>query len=376
MKAPLLLSLILFLAACSSLPSKKDKAEIDLASALSGEAILGYPVSLNELPSEDLLWLSSEVRDFLATLAPDSDSRHRLAALIRAFEEREFLVQYDENSTLSAMETYRQERGNCLAFTLMMVAMARELGAEAYFNQVEVPPVWSHDEAETFVLYRHINMVSESLRGRRVVDFNLAAYDPVYKQFELDDTTAFSLYYSNRGIELMRAGERKQAFLHLRKAVEMSPERSDLWANLGAMYSHFGFLQEAEQSYRKSLFLKNNNLTAISNLERLYRFKGEEGLADIYAKRARFHRERNPYYLYYQAREAYEVGEYRRAEKHLRRAVWRYEGDHRFHFLLGLARYQLGNMAASRASFEEAFSLVTGPSTAKAYERKLNLLLK
>ncbi|WHI50538.1 transglutaminase domain-containing protein [Microbulbifer sp. MLAF003] len=212
MKAPLLLSLILFLAACSSLPFKKDKAEIDLTSALSGEAILGYPVSLNELPSEDLLWLSPEVRDFLATLAPDSDSRHRLAALIRAFEEREFLVQYDENSTLSAMETYRQERGNCLAFTLMMVAMARELGAEAYFNQVEVPPVWSHDEAETFVLYRHINMVSESLRGRRVVDFNLAAYDPVYKQFELDDTTAFSLYYSNRGIELMRAGERKQAF--------------------------------------------------------------------------------------------------------------------------------------------------------------------
>lgn len=375
MKAPMVLSLILFLAACTSLPPA-DEVAVDLAPVLSGEVILGRAVALEELPSENLLWLDSEVRAYLTNLAPNSDSRTRLAALIRAFEEREFLVEYDESSTLSAMDTYRQQRGNCLAFTLMMVAMSRELGVEAYFNQVEVPPVWSHDEAETFVLYRHVNMVSESLSGRRVVDFNLSAYDPVYKQYKLDDTTAFSLYYSNRGIELMRKGEREQAFLYLRKALELSPMRSDLWANLGAMYSHFGFLNEARQSYQRALSLKSNNLAAISNLERLYRFSGKGDLADQYAKRARYHRARNPYYLYYLAQDAYERGEFKHAEKHLRRAVWRYEGDHRFHFLLGLTRYQLGNMAASRESFEEAFSLVTSPSTANAYERKLNLLLQ
>jgi len=375
MKAPIVLSLILFLAACTSLPPA-DEVAVDLAPILSGEVILGRAVTQEELPSENLLWLDSEVRAYLATLAPNSDARSRLAALIRAFEERKFLVEYDENSTLSAMETYRQQRGNCLAFTLMMVAMARELGAEAYFNQVEVPPVWSHDEAETFVVYRHVNMVSEDSRGRRVVDFNLAAYDPAYDQHMLDDNTAFSLYYSNRGIELMRKGEQEQAFLYLRKAIGLRPERSDLWANLGALYSHLGFLDEAEKSYQYALALKKNNLVAISNLESLYRYSGQDKLANKYAKRAHYHRHRNPYYLFYRARDAYELGDFKRAENHLRRAIRRHEGDHRFHFLMGLTRYELGNMTASRESFEQAFSLVSNSSTINAYKRKLNLIME
>ncbi|WP_444899017.1 tetratricopeptide repeat protein [Microbulbifer sp. VAAC004] len=375
MKTLLLLSLLLFLNACARLPSGHIQS-IDLGNALSGEALLGRAVSLGELPQEDLLGLDSDIRAYLKELAPNASPQRRLAALIRAFEQRDFTVEYDESATFTAMETYRQARGNCLAFTLMMVAMARELGAEASFNQVEVPPVWSHDEAETFIVYRHVNMVSESSRGRRVVDFNLAAYDPAYDQHILDDTTAFALYYSNRGVELMREGEREQAFLYLRKALELRPQRSDLWANLGAMYSHFGFLIEAQHSYQQALHLESSNLVAISNLERLYRYNDQQALADEYAKRARYHRERNPYYLFYQARDAYEQGDFKRAEHRLRKAVSRYEGDHRFHFLLGLARYQLGEMAASRKSFEEAFSLVTSPSTVNAYQRKLHLIMQ
>ncbi|WP_444888078.1 tetratricopeptide repeat protein [Microbulbifer sp. JMSA008] len=375
MKTLLLLSLLLFLSACARLPSGHIQP-IDLENALSGEALLGRAVSMEELPQEDLLGLDSDIRAYLKELAPNASPQSRLAALIRAFELRDFTVEYDESATLTAMETYRLARGNCLAFTLMMVAMARELGAEASFNQVEVPPVWSHDEAETFVVYRHVNMVSESSRGRRVVDFNLAVYDPAYDQHILDDTTAFALFYSNRGVELMREGEREQAFLYLRKALELRPQRSDLWANLGAMYSHYGFLTEAQHSYQQALHLESSNLVAISNLERLYRYNGQQALADEYAKRARYHRERNPYYLFYQAREAYEQGDFKRAEHRLRKAVSRYEGDHRFHFLLGLARYQLGEMAASRESFEEAFSLVTSPSTVNAYQRKLHLIMQ
>ncbi|WP_299579868.1 tetratricopeptide repeat protein [uncultured Microbulbifer sp.] len=375
MKTLLLLSLSLFFTACVSMPST-DNHPIDLDRALSGEALLGRTVSMKELPQEDLLGLDSDVRAYLRALAPSASPQSRLAALIRAFEQRDFTVEYDESSTLTAMETYRQARGNCLAFTLMMVAMARELGAEASFNQVAVPPVWSHDDAETFVVYRHVNMVSESARGRRVIDFNLSAYDSAYDQHTLDDTTAFALYYSNRGVELMRAGEREQAFLYLRKALELRPQRSDLWANLGAMYSHFGFMREAQQSYLQALHLKSSNLVAISNLERLHRYNGKAELADLYAKRARFHRERNPYFLFYQARDAYEQGDFKRAERRLRKAVSRHEDDHRFHFLLGLTRYQLGDMAASRQSFEEAFSRVTSLSTVNAYQRKLHLVIE
>jgi len=375
MKTPLLLAMALLLAACAGTPTG-DTTGIDTQSVLSGAAILGQPVDTANLPEDDLLALTPQVKAYLATVAPDAGPQQRLAALIKAFGRREFHVRYDAGSTLTAAETYRQQRGNCLAFTLMMVAMTRELGAGAYFNQVDVPPVWGHDEAQTFVVYRHINMVSESARGRRVVDFDLASYDPIYDQQKLPDIAAFAQYYSNRGVELMKQDESEQAFLHLRKALELQPEDSDLWSNLGSLYSRFGHFYEAEQSYRQALQLKAGNLVAISNLERLYRRDGRVELANHYAQRARYHRERNPYYLFYKARNAYEHGEYQQAKKQLRRALRKYEDDHRFHFLMGLTNYRLGDMENSVESFREAFALANNPDTVNAYTRKLDYLAR
>ena len=375
MKAPSLLLLVVLVSACTSAPpADRDEGSLTADQLLSGAAILGEPLDRRELPRDPVLSLTPDMRTFLAGIAPGESPQRRLAALIRAFEEQQFQVEYDEGSTLTAAETFHQQRGNCLAFTVMMVAMVRELGAEAYFNEVDVPPVWGHDEAQTFVVYRHINMVSNSPRGRRVVDFNLAAYDPVYEQRKLSDTEALAQYYSNRGVELMGAGDSRQAFLYLRKALDLLPGDADLWSNLGALNSRFGHLNQAEQSYRQALLLDEGNLVAISNLERLSRSRGKVDLADYYAKRARYHRERNPYYLYYLARSAYEEGAYRLAQKQLRRALWKYENDHRFHFLMGLTNYRLGEFEDSRDSFREAFSLAERPETRNAYLHKLEFL--
>ena len=375
MKTPLLLILFALLTACTSAPPVGRSGDSLMADQLlSGTAILGEPLERSELPRDPVMSLTPEMRAFLAGIAPDDSPQQRLAALIRAFEQQQFQVEYDEGSTLTAAETFHQQRGNCLAFTIMMVAMVRELGAEAYFNQVDVPPVWGHDEAQTFVVYRHINMVSKSPRGRRVVDFNLAAYDPVYEQRKLSDTEALAQYYSNRGVELMGTGDSRQSFLYLRKALDLLPGDTDLWSNLGALYSRFGHFDEAEQSYRQALLLDEGNLVAISNLERLSRSRGELALADYYAKRARYHRERNPYYLYYLARSAYEEGAYRQAQKQLRRALWKYENDHRFHFLMGLTNYRLGEFEDSKGNFREAFSLAERAETRSAYLHKLEYL--
>lgn len=351
-------------------------AAVDPHWLLSGSAIFGEPVAPSELPEDDILGLGPEMREYLANVVPDARPQQRLAALLKGFEQRDFTVEYRADQTLTAAETYRQEVGNCMAFTVMMVAMARELGADAYFNQVEVPPVWGHDEEQTFVVYRHINMVSESNRGRRVVDFNLAAYDPVYDQRELTDNEAFAQYYSNRGLEWMAQGEMREAFRYLRKALELRPGDSDLWANLGAFYSRNGQYTAAEQSYLQALQLDSRHTIAMSNLERLYRQQQQFELADYYAEKARFHRERNPYYLYYQARNAYEHGDFKSAKRQLKRAIWQYENDHRFHFLMGLTSYRLGDYENSKTYFTEAFSLVDNPATERAYSRKLDYLMK
>ncbi|WP_308368449.1 MULTISPECIES: tetratricopeptide repeat protein [unclassified Microbulbifer] len=340
---------------------------------LSGEPLLGYRVTPQQLPEVDILGLSDEMRELLDSIAPDAGSSQRLAALLKAFGEQ-FHVEYDADSTLTAAETFHEQRGNCMAFTVMMVAMTRALGAEAYFNEVEVPQTWDYADADTFVVYRHINMVSKTRRGRRVVDFDLEAYDPVYEQFRLSDSAAFGQFYSNRAVELLKDGDTRAAFLHMRKALELQPQGSELWANLGVIYARAGFATEAEQSYLQAIRLKPGNLTAISNLERLYRNSGREALAAHYERQARYYRERNPYYLYFQARNAYEHGEFELAHKRLRRALWKYSDDHRFHFLMGLTNYRLGDMKESREHFTEAFSLAENLGTKNAYMRKLEYL--
>jgi len=371
--ASLLLALVLT-SGCSSLPPAA-QAPVDTDWLLSGTPVFDTPVPRSALPEDDILGLEPEMRKYLAQVAPGASPQQRLAALLRGFETREFNVEYRADQTLTASETYRQEVGNCMAFTVMMVAMARELGAEAYFNQVEVPPLWGHEESQTFVVYRHINMVSESSRGRRVVDFNLAAYDPIYDQRRLSDTEAFAQYYSNRGLEWMQQGDMREAFRYLRKALDLRPGNGDLWANLGAFYSRNQNYGAAEKSYLQALQLDSGHTIAMSNLERLYRQQQRFELAEYYADKARYHRERNPYYLYYQARNAYEHGDYKSAKKQLRRAIWQYEDDHRFHFLMGLTTFKLGEVDDSRGYFSEAFSLVNNPGTEKAYNRKLNVLL-
>nr|WP_100169415.1 tetratricopeptide repeat protein [Microbulbifer agarilyticus] len=367
-------ALVLLLSGCASVPDEV-QLPVNTSWLLSGQPLFAEPVRLAELPDDDILGLAPEMRAYLAEIAPESGPQHRLQLLLKGFERHDYTVQYHADKTLTASETYSQQVGNCMAFTVMMVAMARELGANAYFNQVEVPPVWGHEEAQTFVVYRHINMVSQSPRGRRVVDFNLQAYDPVYDQRKISDTEAFAQFYSNRGLELMQQGEMRDAFRYLRKSLELRPYSADLWANLGAFYSRNQVFDAAEESYKRALQLQGDHAIAMSNLERLHRRQEQFELADYYAKRARYHRERNPYYLYYQARAAYEEGDYKSAKSQLRRAIWQYEKDHRFHFLMGLTRFRLGEFDDSRAHFSEAFSLADNPGTQSAYNRKLKYLI-
>ena len=49
---------------------------------------------------------------------------------------------YDE-ITRTASETFRARRGNCLSFSNMFVAMARDVGLDVQFQEVEIPPDWT-----------------------------------------------------------------------------------------------------------------------------------------------------------------------------------------------------------------------------------------
>src|SRR5262245_36756239 len=107
-----------------------------------------------------LLALDDAMRDFVGErLLPVVNPTERMRELSRLLlESPEHALQYQGDLTLSARELFRQRTGNCLSATALVVALAREAGLDAAFQDVPVVPSW-HLSGTTFVVERHVNAV-------------------------------------------------------------------------------------------------------------------------------------------------------------------------------------------------------------------------
>ncbi|RPH98659.1 MAG: transglutaminase domain-containing protein, partial [Lysobacterales bacterium] len=89
--------------------------------------------------------------------SPEQKEGFRLKRLLYAIMgEGTFELVYDD-ITRTAAETFRDQRGNCLSFTNMFVAMARHVGLDASYQEVEVPAEWSLS-GQAFLLSQHVNV--------------------------------------------------------------------------------------------------------------------------------------------------------------------------------------------------------------------------
>jgi transglutaminase-like putative cysteine protease len=102
--------------------------------------------------------LSDEMREFLnnhvGKRAGDPVKLRQLSDAV--FSKDSFGLEYDK-ATRTAAETFRARRGNCLSFTFMFVLLARGVGLDARFQEVEIPPEWTFAK-DTYILNRHINI--------------------------------------------------------------------------------------------------------------------------------------------------------------------------------------------------------------------------
>ena len=124
----------------------------------------------------------------------------------------QFDLVYDDQ-TRTAAETFRDRRGNCLSFTNMFVAMARHVGLDAHFEEVEIPPDWS-SIGDTLLLSQHINVFVDMRHYvDRVVDFNtdvihyfIHDLKANYERRVISDQRARAHYFNNIGVERMLTG--------------------------------------------------------------------------------------------------------------------------------------------------------------------------
>ena len=321
--------------------------------------------------------LSDEMREFLKNNvshgAGDAVKVRQLAHAI--ISNNSFGLEYDE-TTRTAAETFRARRGNCLSFTVMFVVLARGVGLDAKFQEVEIPTEWTFT-GDTYVLNRHMNIyIDLRFYGERIVDFNIEDLKVDYDMRTVSDKRALAHFFNNMGAELMQHGKFTAAFYAFRKAIAEN-DRSfyPAWANLGTLYNRKGLAYHAEAAYLQALEIDRSNLIAMSNLTALYDRRGDPKQAALYRNKVNSHRKRNPYYRYQLARAAFFAEDYGLAIDHLNYAIRKYKDEDRFCFLLGLVYLQMGDEKKSLRWMSRAEELAKNDSFQNIYSSKIKRLM-
>jgi Flp pilus assembly protein TadD len=369
--------LTIILAGCASVPPSEEAAVISPEQLLAGAPLLAATDELPKIISAaEILSVDPQMRSFIDEhVDPGGTSYVKLHQLLYAvINEGSFGLEYND-LTHTAAETFGIRTGNCLSFTNMFVAMAREAGLKASFQEVEIPPDWSM-QGDIFVLSRHMNIyIDLGYHGEHIVDFNIDDFRSTYDRRKISDERALAHFYSNRGVERLQAGDTVEAFLFFRQALEFDRSFAPAWNNLGTLYSRNGHRDFAEASYLQAVEEQRGAMLPMSNLARLYEANGDEERAKYYRDRVSYHRSRNPYYQYHLAREAFQERNYEEAIEYLQRAIKQKEWEDSFYFLLGLSYLQIGEEEKARRWLSKAEEVAEDDSLKRNYHNKLELLL-
>lgn len=373
---PILIPLLL--GACAMNPVSLDHVSAgDSARLLDGSELPGFSGTLT-LPDDPVLELTPEMKEYIHRMMDVTGRYHfapkELAGVL--LHPGSLGIEYSSEATYTARETFRKRQANCLAFTILVVAFAREMGMHARFNEVDVPPIWDLQDPSTLVLYKHVNaLVRSDVGPRMVVDIDLDEYDQSFRQREIRDNMAVAQYYNNRAMEFLGKADYTNALRYLAKALTLEPGISYMWANLGSLYRRAGNLQAAERAYRVALQKNPGDLVAISNAARLYERLGRTALAHELAERAEYFRMQNPYYRYRLALDALGTGNYAKALEQVDAAIKLYSREHRFYFLQGVVYRQMGRTELAEQSVNRAIKLASDAAQGARYRHKMDMLL-
>lgn len=325
--------------------------------------------------------LTPEMKAWVAEKTGRSPSaRVRLKALVQGLLDDGLLnLEYDDNLTLTAAQTFSNRRGNCLSFSLLFVALAREANLDVTFQMVDIPASFTA-EGDIVKLNNHINVLVRRIRSdaqfhqNHVVDFNAAEYQGNYSTKRVEDGYALALYYSNLGVEKLQAGDLDAAFQYFRHGIVTDRGNPGIWTNLGALYSYRGHKEAAMLAYQQALRLAPSYRSALINLSQVLQELGRPDEAASYRERASYHQRQNPYYHFHLARLDVSASNFEQALSRLNRAIRLKADEHQFYHLRGLAFEKLGYRDSARANYLQAKNVVQRTELAAQYAQKLKLL--
>ncbi len=372
----ILIAATLFAAACATSGPPATLTGIDEAELLSGAAIFGAPIDTSPIPDPGIFDVDDDMRVFIAEhIGSARTSRERMRRLLAGMVDSGLMsLDYNDATTKTARQTFHDRVGNCISFTALFVALAREAEVDVRFQTVEIPPIW-YSDSDLVILNNHVNaLVRENFGTRVMVDFNVTDLKGDYETSEVSDDYALALYYNNVAMDALRAGNREQSFRLLKKSIETYPDIAANWANLGVIYSRSGLDDYAIQAHLKALDLDKNHRPSLVNLASLYQGNGDPETAANYRRQIRRYQDQNPYFHYSHALAAFNNGDVESASEQLARAIRLKDSEHKFYQLQGLIAAQQGDTDLALRSIRKAHSLAVYSDARRMYESKIQLL--
>jgi len=346
-------------------------AALSLAGPANAPVVEPAPVP----PPTAVMALPPELRERMreAVLATPASPAERLARLLHfMLDEDALAIVYDEDATYSVADTYAARRANCLSFTLLFVAMAREAGLDAQPQEIENTLSW-RQEANTIYRNNHIN-ARVHIQGRRLtVDTSGDTVIAVDRPVAIDDRRLIAHYYNNLAMARMAHGEIDRAMQLMDAALALEPTYAPLWSNAGVLQVRAGDLAAAGRAYDKALVLDPKEDGALFNMIGLAHRLGDNRREVAFRDRLSRVQRRDPLHQFMLGMDAERNGDYRQAIASYRRAIHLYPGEHRFHSALARAYLKAGDARRAGKALRRAQAHSEGEVRA-AYRAQLREL--
>lgn len=324
---------------------------------------------------EDVLALTPEIRNYLAATLGRYGPRERLRKLGEMFARNgELALTYDQEVTRPASGVFATRRGNCLSFTQLFIAMARELGIHARFQEARSVGTWTR-LGDVLLINRHITAWGFVTGATFEADFGDFDLDASASRQLVSDARARAQYFNNLGAESVARGDSRAGVTYLNRALTIDADLSYVWTNLGTALRHLGRADDAELAFRHALRLDANSLPALNGIARIEEARGNRRGAEAIGRLAARLNARNPYLQYANAQAAMASGDYERAVAALQSAIRLNPAEPDFRFELGRAWLTLGNVPRALKEFDALRAMLADPDQDRVYSERLRRIV-
>jgi Flp pilus assembly protein TadD len=331
---------------------------------------VSIPATLDPIPQDEVMALPAELREKLHAQvlegAPSPTLRfQRLTNFIIAPDG--LGMTYEEDATYTVTQAYATRQANCLTFTLLVLALAREAGLDAYPQEMGETLSWREVDG---TIYRdnHINAGVSVGTHRYTIDpaadLVLLSQPPVVVSHD----RLLAHYYNNVAVDRLQEGQLPAALRDMEKALSLDPQYATLWSNVGVMRLHSGDGNGAEHAYSRALELNPHDASALFNMVQLLDRRGDprEG---YFRQRLSRVEQKDPLQQFMLALDFERAGDYPHALERLQRAIQLKPDEHRFYAALARVYASAGDTRRSGNALARAQSL-SKEQTRRAYNNE------